>query len=318
MIYIILFSKHTNMNIFTKNILTLCILFCQTTIWAQKNSTLILQSETKQDGTYVGIIKERKEDFAWENDRIAFRVYSRLPKGNNTSSGIDVWVKSVSYPIIQKWYEAYTNGISYHIDRGEGCDFYVVGKTRGCGGTAIYNNGKLYAANAYANYRIYKKGGKSIDFRLDYQPFLADQTPIYETKRIKMVNGTNFFQVTSTIESENEEDLLVAIGLANQGKGEVKTRLQDGLLAVNEAIGDKYGVIGTAVWVAPEDIDHFETIGQNEVVILKIHSGVPFTYYVGASWDGDPRYTPFTKWNTLLEKSSYRQIKEWYQCELQK
>ena len=48
-------------------------------------------------------IEERKEDFAWENDLAAFRIYSRFA-GDGTASGVDFWAKSVDYPIVNEWY----------------------------------------------------------------------------------------------------------------------------------------------------------------------------------------------------------------------
>ena len=70
---------------------------------------------------YVKIATERKSDVAWENDRIAFRVYSQ-EVANKAANGVDVWPKSVDYSIIDKWYENNNNKISYHVDHGEGCD----------------------------------------------------------------------------------------------------------------------------------------------------------------------------------------------------
>ena len=49
---------------------------------------------------------EPRDDVAWESDRIAFRIYGeglkKTPDAVSTS-GIDVWVKKVRTPVLEKW-----------------------------------------------------------------------------------------------------------------------------------------------------------------------------------------------------------------------
>ena len=85
-------------------------------------------------------VPERMDDFAWENDKVAFRMYGpALEPKDGKASGVDVWSKRVSTPVINKWYK---NG-HYHSDHGEGADFYKVGPSRGCGGIGYMVNGKM-------------------------------------------------------------------------------------------------------------------------------------------------------------------------------
>ena len=78
---------------------------------------------------------ERQDDFTWENDKVAFRMYGpECGKAGGVLSGIDIWSKQVDYPIIDLWYERNDAGEDYHTDRGEGADFYKVGRTLGAGG----------------------------------------------------------------------------------------------------------------------------------------------------------------------------------------
>src|ERR1700676_4219083 len=62
---------------------------------------------------FVRYVPERMDDIAWENDRIAYRLYGpALEKHEATGSGIDVWVKSTRKMIINEWYR---RG-DYHAD----------------------------------------------------------------------------------------------------------------------------------------------------------------------------------------------------------
>ncbi len=100
-----------------------------------------------QSPVYARFVPERIDDFAWENDRVAFRVYGPACREVLVSSGIDVWAKRVRYPIIDKWYSR--DADSYHKDSGEGLDFFTVGKSLGCGGSAVYEDGQLHPAGHY-------------------------------------------------------------------------------------------------------------------------------------------------------------------------
>ena len=61
---------------------------------------------------YARSVPERFDDMAWENDRIAHRMYGFALNSPAAAavgerlrgSGIDVWGKRVSYPIIDRWY----------------------------------------------------------------------------------------------------------------------------------------------------------------------------------------------------------------------
>ena len=50
-----------------------------------------------------GRFETPREDYAWENDRIAFRMYGPALAAE-VNNGIDVWRKRVRYLIVDKWY----------------------------------------------------------------------------------------------------------------------------------------------------------------------------------------------------------------------
>ena len=104
--------------------------------------------------TYARFVPEREDDFAWENDLVAFRAYGPAMRRRPEDSGIDCWLKRVTYPIIDKWYEGNTKGLSYHKDHGEGYDPYHVGSSRGCGGTALWVNGAMVISDTFTDWKI--------------------------------------------------------------------------------------------------------------------------------------------------------------------
>ncbi len=63
--------------------------------------------------TYSRFVPERIDDYAWENDRVAFRTYGpeaqRITEsgkpGGTLTSGMDCWLKRVSHPVVDSWYK---------------------------------------------------------------------------------------------------------------------------------------------------------------------------------------------------------------------
>lgn len=293
------------------------------------DSPLGSANEVDRPKTYVRFVEERKEDIAWENDRVAFRIYSRLI-GDKSMSGVDYWAKSVDYSIIDSWYKNDSEGRSYHHDYGEGCDFYTVGKNCGLGGSAIYVDGRLVPSQTYANYRVNRNDNDHIDFLLQYQPFEAGGVTFYDTKRIEMVLGTNYYKVTQTVESSNGEDLVLAVGLSTFGNEEVKIQKDKGLVSVVEEIAAPEGAViynldnekmtsltlHSAIVADPSAVMDIRKIGSNEVVLLKVRSNQPVVYYVGAGWTGQMYNSRFrgttAYWNSVVTNTSWAELNEIY------
>ena len=122
---------------------------------------------------YSRFVPERTDDYAWENNKVAFRTYGPVAQkmvedsvpGGTLSSGIDAWLKRVEYPIINKWYKKYVSGTgTYHEDTGEGLDNFHVGSSRGIGGIAKKVDTSYYFSKK--NLQTCKKGiQKTVTFR---------------------------------------------------------------------------------------------------------------------------------------------------------
>jgi hypothetical protein len=228
-------------------------------------------------------------------------------------SGVDFWTKSVDEPIIETWYALNAAGQNYHTDRGQGYDFYAVGNNRGIGGTGVWADSSLVVSEPYANYRIYSDDPELLDFEISYQPYTAGGRTIYEKKRIRMVLSTNFYQVTSTIETSDGEDAVLAVGITDFGKGKLTQDADAGMLTLIEEISEKDGAIVSAVIADPKAIDSFASYGKDRLVLLNVKSGEPVTYYVGAAWDGDSRFEPIEwKWSQYMNGVSWNILEELY------
>src|SRR4051812_26820173 len=127
---------------------------------------------------YARFVPERLDDIAWENDRIAHRMYGTALNSPAAGmerlrgSGIDVWGKRVTYPIIDRWYPKGHD--QFHKDgEGEGLDLYSIGGSRGAGGTGIWDGTRLWTSDNYEHGTILSNGPRRAAFKLTYAPFGA-------------------------------------------------------------------------------------------------------------------------------------------------
>src|SRR5262249_20403963 len=175
-------------------------------------------SEFKVYGRFV---RERHDDFAWENDLVAHRVYGpdleTWKKKPLTSSGVDTWSKRVLRLVINDWYMM----DDYYVDHGEGADFYNVGALRGCGGLGIWAGGKLHVSKNFVTSRVFANGPIRLVFELDYAPWEAGGSRVAETRRVILDAGTHFNRFESRF-SGQEGVLPIGLGIAKHAGGAIQ------------------------------------------------------------------------------------------------
>lgn len=270
---------------------------------------------------FARYVPERLDDFAWENDRIGHRTYGpalaapRQPGSNKevlVSSGLDIWCKRVSYPIVDRWYNKGHD--HYHTDQGEGMDMYQVGQSRGCGGTGIWDGQTLHVARNYQTWRILANGPIRAIFELTYEPWDANGIKVAETKRFTVDAGHNLdlIESTFTVTEGEAKELTVAIGL-NKNSAD---RGQDAKFAVSfdksngaltQWIAQKSnGELGTAILVPNDSFRDFAADKANELVITTALAGEPLRYYVGAAWTRSGQFSSQEEWNAYVASMAAR------------
>ncbi len=253
--------------------------------------------------TYVLRNPDGAQNINWENDRIAFRVYGPTVR-HRVGSGIDIWPKSVDYPIIDKWYRLSAAGFEYHVERGEGADFYHVGRERGCGGSALWRNGRPFPSETYATHRIVANAPDHVEFALEFEPWDADGLRVSETKTIRLVPGTNFFQVTHTVHTSGTAILTVALGLTTFGKSTPRQDKERGLMSLWEVADPAHAMLGTAIVAEPRQVTGFGEAGKDRYLLLTVKPNEPLTYFLGAAWAGNSSFKAPGSWEGLLEQEA--------------
>jgi hypothetical protein len=257
-------------------------------------------SAAREDYKVFGrFVRERHDDFAWENDLVAHRVYGpdleTCPKEPLTSSGVDTWVKRVSKLVVNDWYMT----DNYHQDMGEGADFYAVGKSRGLGGLGVWADGKLHVSKNFTNSRVLASGPIRLVFELRYAPWEAGGIQVGETKRVILDAGTPFNRFESTFTGQA---LAVGVGIAKHAGSAVKTDARAGSMRVWEPLdGGKAGNLGTAVvFPAGARVEEHHT-DLDYLVVAKVPSGSRLVYYAGSTWDRAGRIRDAAAWTAEVQ-----------------
>ncbi len=271
-------------------------------------ATAGLESETVIMA-YGRLVPEREDDFTWENDKVAFRVYGPASGGKGQVSGVDAWLKKVPYSIIDKWYAGYLAGNSYHEDRGEGYDPFHVGDSRGVGGTAVWADGKAWPAGKFNSYEVLQSGADVVEFILQYEW----DTPlglVGESKTVSLALGEQLYRVNSVFTLDGKPaSLPVAIGLTTHDeKAQVFSNQETGRISAWEVI-DEMGV-GTAVLMPSDrsvEILHSPSEDKDASHIWLITSTSDhgeLGFRAGFTWQAAGEITSIEAWNEYLDSGA--------------
>jgi len=269
--------------------------------------------------TFARFVPERTDDFAWENDRVAFRtygpnaeqLYDKKDPNGTLSSGMDCWLKRVSYPIIDKWYgrHVHEKPFAYHTDTGEGYDPYHVGSSRGVGGTGVLEGDKLYVSKNFATYKVLATGPIRTVFELTYAPWDANGRQVTEKKIISLDLGANLTRYEEHISADKPlPNCTIGLTLHEQ-KGEVKADRPAGWCRYWEKTDDSY--LGTGVVVSPSYLTDYKENRSPE----KDHSQLymvtkpkqnTVVFYAGFGWQKSGQFASAAAWDAYLAEFAQR------------
>ena len=162
---------------------------------------------------YGRFVRERHDDFAWENDRVAFRVYGEaletFEKEPLTSSTVDAWSKRTRRLVLNDWYLV----DDYHRDHGDGGDFYSAGRSRGCGGSGLVVEGALAVSKNFRSSRVLAAGPIRLVFEVVYPEWEKPGLKATEVKRVTLDAGSHFNRFESFYTVEGEGPITWAAGI---------------------------------------------------------------------------------------------------------
>jgi rhamnogalacturonyl hydrolase YesR len=232
--------------------------------------------------TYARFVPERYDDFAWENDKIAFRVYGKALEKvpNEMAYGLDIWAKRTSDLIINDWYKK----ADYHRDHGQGLDFYDVGLTLGAGSNAPFVNDSIYFPKNYRRYKVLDNGPLRSSFQLFYDQWNVNGTNVTESEIISLDAGSQLNRI-ETVYSFKGKIMPVAIGIVkHKGEGTVLLNERKGIMGYWQPENPRNGVLGVGC-VIPDINLNMKTSDQHLLSVFNVNSKKTFVYYTGGAWD---------------------------------
>ncbi len=265
------------------------------------------ESTDKEGFAFARSIPEWKDDFAFENDKVAFRLFGRSLRDSSNNIGVDCWFKRVDAPIIDLWYERHIKGQSYHSDYGEGYDAYHVGDSLGCGGLALWIDGKLVPSEEFNRYKVLENSSERTVFELEYN-WKGLPQEIREVRTFTLPAGSQLFSAESQFFVDGQPDQVeVAIGLATH----------DGLA---QTYAGEISDLWIAAWATVDDVDHGTAVvlprpysGQ----VVELESEIPdrshifitaetdesgrIAYHAGFAWEKAQEIQTVNQWIQYLE-----------------
>ncbi len=299
--------------IFALTIAALSLAGCGEDQSVDEEEVVVAEQEVNEQQVmaYGRFVPEREDDFTWENDKVAFRIYGPSSGGKGPVSGVDPWFKKVDYAIVDKWYAEHFAGQSYHKDNGEGHDIYHVGPSRGVGGTAIWVDGVAYPAAMFKSHEVLRSGGDVVEFTVQYE-WDTPLGAVAESKTISLALGSQLYQVNSVFTLDGEPaSLPIAIGLATHDEAaEVFSNLDSGRISTWEVMDDNG--VGTGVLMAPEltqDIIHTaseEKDASHIWLITATDENGALSFSAGFAWQAAGEIDSIDQWNAYLDSAASR------------
>jgi len=278
-------------------------LLLQVSLPMQSTITLSINKEKSSlqaTKTYGRFVPERKEDFAWENDKIAFRMYGKelenTPK--EMAYGMDVWVKSTQRMVIN---ERYKRG-RYHENLGDGMDYYHVGLTLGAGNIAPYLNDSIYYSRNYVRWKILDNGPLRTTFQLEYDDWDVAGKKVKAIKTISLDAGSQLNKVQALYTYSDTSSLPIAVGIIKRkDPGTLLFDEKQGVMGYWEPEMGDYGITGVGC-VFITNPTQMKLTNQQLLTISPSVKNKPFIYYTGAAWNKAGVYTSADQWFSYLHQ----------------
>ncbi|MDO9152904.1 MAG: DUF4861 family protein [Paludibacter sp.] len=269
--------------------------------------------------TFGRFVPERKDDFAWENDFAAYRMYGPALAKENPSNGVDYWAKRTDELVVDEFYYGeLKQGLSYHRDRGRGLDFYKVGNTLGCGGIAPYASDSLWVGKHFDSYKVLENGPLRTVFTLTYNAVKVGNEFYKQTITITTDAGSMLNKAEVTYSGKTQKMQLATGIFLHDGKGDLVSNLksthksqtkstlriaysEEAISEFKEPSGRNYvGVI-----VETTGNVQLKKSGKHAFLLSEYQVGKTFTYYFGGGWN-KWKFTTDNDWLKALGEYSVK------------
>ena len=249
-------------------------------------------------------VPERLDDYAYENNRIAGRVYGPALSDPRTL-GPDIWLKRVESLVVDKRYELN----DYHHDHGDGMDCYKVANTLGGGALAPYADDKIILGDNYETYDRICNGPIRTKVVFTYKPFDVDGHLTTLKRELTIDANTNFIKISNWYNAAVDQ-LPVVLGAVlhdvldrTDGENYIAFTEKASDSADPDADGDIS--VGLVVDAAEEGVE-VGTMDGHAVLKYNITPGKRADVWTGSGWSKGGIESP-EAWAQMVEDFAYAQ-----------
>lgn len=249
--------------------------------------------KTEEQKVMARAVPERADDFVFENNLIAGRIYGKALEGNPTAPGIDIWVKMPGKLVADEWYAAAQEDPNYyHHNHGDGKDCYKVAVSLGAGASVPVIDGQLaYPATNYRAYEIVKQTPDTVEFVLSYPEWKVGDVTVSLDKKISVYADSYFCKVEDSYSFSGADSLTVAAGVFRHPEQQTIEQERSGAdryaiweHASDQSIEPEDGMLGVAVYVPGCESVSVTEDGMHGLCSKSIKPGETFSYWFGSCW----------------------------------
>jgi hypothetical protein len=212
------------------------------------------------------------------------------------------------------------HGRSYHTDHGEGLDAFKVGDTRGCGGIALWIDGKPVSSDTYLSAEIIWTGPDVAEYHTVYRyPVKMDGKPLYEYRITRLRMGERLCEIASTFSNRPNQRFSnrkegqgipheLVIGLTAQSPdAHITLDAAKGIAAIHGPFAGN--TLGTGIVVNPASVVRIARVpasgkdspGEQAMLVVRADDSGRISYRAGFAWGADGDITTKEAWLQFLE-----------------
>ena len=305
----------------------------QVTMMAGQEQTYKFAKGTPQETESLVFGKhyaDKDDDFAWENDKVGFRVYGHKL---DVASGYDLFCKRGTHlPVLEQLYanEVYSSDawkryyelmainkedafrfkmdtLSYHVDHGYGMDVYAVGPTLGAGIAALMDNETISYPYCYETYEVLDNGPLRFTVKFTFRPIACGQNKdVIETRIISLDAGSHLNRTKVSYANLSEPKEIVAGIILREDGGQWAADAEKGYISYPAPTQnhDTTQVVNNGIiyvgHVYPKEVKKAHESHGHILTRSDYSPESEFTYYWGFGWDHADILSR-DQWNAYLE-----------------
>ena len=261
---------------------------------------------------YSRHVPERMDDYAYENNKVAGRIYGPALEFPRTF-GSDIWLKCTDRLVINDWFKK----MDYHHNYGEGMDCYKVGGTLGGGALVPYSDGETFViGDNWASVQHICDGPVRTKAEFAYNAFDVNGKQYSASRVIELDANSHFVKsVTAFHPVGHEADSLDLVLGAIQHK--VINRYDAiNWIAFTEVASDtkqpeidgniSVALIYDEAELADNSLKALGDIAGHAAIITREAANKPITVWTGSGWSHAGIDTPDV-WTVMVGDFAYAQ-----------